>query len=295
MRLHQGGLRVASSLDRGIGSVDLVRESVAGGLPGKRRARPRSGSSSAHGLAPPRPARSPGPHRGRPARWPRPPPAGLTGLPPPRWPGQGCREMLEAAGGVFDFGVCVLHVITFIPSCWAPHDKSDRVRPGSSCHERKCTRTQGITGNRRRDQPTASPRIRACQDTQVRRHTRTPPPQPHPRPHLCLRGAADCHDQHKPTQPAPGRPIPRTVPYEQNPQVRGHINGSRDRTRTYNLPVNSRTLCRLSYAGSTRIRVAHPRRRRDICPARYLPLTLSSRDEYPRGTGGRSCMHHKRA
>jgi hypothetical protein len=25
---------------------------------------------------------------------------------------------------------------------------------------------------------------------------------------------------------------------------------SRDRTRTYNLPVNSRTLCRLSYAGS---------------------------------------------
>src|SRR5271165_4613545 len=25
--------------------------------------------------------------------------------------------------------------------------------------------------------------------------------------------------------------------------------GSRDRTRTYNLPVNSRTLCRLSYAG----------------------------------------------
>ena len=24
---------------------------------------------------------------------------------------------------------------------------------------------------------------------------------------------------------------------------------SRDRTRTYNLPVNSRTLCRLSYAG----------------------------------------------
>jgi hypothetical protein len=28
--------------------------------------------------------------------------------------------------------------------------------------------------------------------------------------------------------------------------------GSRDRTRTYNLPVNSRTLCQLSYAGSRR-------------------------------------------
>src|SRR5439155_14410345 len=40
--------------------------------------------------------------------------------------------------------------------------------------------------------------------------------------------------------------------------------GSRDRTRTYNLPVNSRTLCRLSYAGSTRIRVAHLRRARDV-------------------------------
>jgi hypothetical protein len=112
MRLHQGGLRVASSLDRGIGSIDLVREPVAGGLPGKRRARPRSGSSSAHG---PRRRDLLG-HQGLIAsdllgglghR------AGLTGLPPPRWSGQGCREMLEAAGGVFDFGVCVLHVITF--------------------------------------------------------------------------------------------------------------------------------------------------------------------------------------
>jgi hypothetical protein len=27
--------------------------------------------------------------------------------------------------------------------------------------------------------------------------------------------------------------------------------GSRGRTRTYNLPVNSRTLCQLSYAGSS--------------------------------------------
>ena len=34
------------------------------------------------------------------------------------------------------------------------------------------------------------------------------------------------------------------------PLVRGQETGSRDRTRTYNLPVNSRTLCRLSYAGS---------------------------------------------
>ena len=44
---------------------------------------------------------------------------------------------------------------------------------------------------------------------------------------------------------------------------------SRDRTRTYNLPVNSRTLCRLSYAGPSarralgarlvlRTSVAHP-------------------------------------
>jgi hypothetical protein len=30
-----------------------------------------------------------------------------------------------------------------------------------------------------------------------------------------------------------------------------------------NLPVNSRLLCQLSYAGSTRIRVAHLRRGRD--------------------------------
>jgi hypothetical protein len=31
--------------------------------------------------------------------------------------------------------------------------------------------------------------------------------------------------------------------------VRGQITGSRDRTRTYNLPVNSRLLCQLSYTG----------------------------------------------
>jgi hypothetical protein len=42
---------------------------------------------------------------------------------------------------------------------------SVRVRPGScsTCHKRKCTRTRGITGNRRPDQPNASPRIRVCQ------------------------------------------------------------------------------------------------------------------------------------
>ena len=34
-------------------------------------------------------------------------------------------------------------------------------------------------------------------------------------------------------------------------QVRGLTFGSRAKTRTWNLPVNSRTLCRLSYAGST--------------------------------------------
>ena len=31
----------------------------------------------------------------------------------------------------------------------------------------------GITGNTRRDQSNTNPRIRACQDSQVRRHTRT--------------------------------------------------------------------------------------------------------------------------
>ena len=51
---------------------------------------------------------------------------------------------------------------------------------------------------------------------------------------------------------------------------------SRDRTRTYNLPVNSRTLCRLSYAGSTRVRVAHSERAWDAWPLSYLPFTLPS-------------------
>ena len=60
---------------------------------------------------------------------------------------------------------------------------------------------------------------------------------------------------------------------------------SRDRTRTYNLPVNSRTLCRLSYAGSTRIRVAHPRRRRDAGGAWQAVFIRALPDEYSRVVG----------
>ena len=61
--------------------------------------------------------------------------------------------------------------------------------------------------------------------------------------------------------------------------------GSRDRTRTYNLPVNSRTLCRLSYAGSTRIRVAHLRRTRDA-HGLWRPVLFGARpDEYHRVMG----------
>src|ERR1022692_510844 len=43
---------------------------------------------------------------------------------------------------------------------------------------------------------------------------------------------------------------------------------SRDRTRTYNLPVNSRTLCRLSYAGLPRPITPGPvKLRQDVCAA----------------------------
>jgi alpha-tubulin suppressor-like RCC1 family protein len=65
----------------------------------------------------------------------------------------------------------------------------------------------------------------------------------------------------------------------------GGSDGSRDRTRTYNLPVNSRTLCRLSYAGSTRIRVAHLRWARDA-PGSWRSALFGARpDEYPRVMG----------
>jgi hypothetical protein len=37
-----------------------------------------------------------------------------------------------------------------------------------------------------------------------------------------------------------------------------YYRSSRDRTRTYNLPVNSRTLCRLSYAGPPTRRLGEP-------------------------------------
>jgi hypothetical protein len=51
---------------------------------------------------------------------------------------------------------------------------------------------------------------------------------------------------------------------------------SRDRTRTYNLPVNSRLLCQLSYAGSTRIRVAHSERACDARRVSHLSFTSRS-------------------
>src|SRR5260221_14774053 len=41
--------------------------------------------------------------------------------------------------------------------------------------------------------------------------------------------------------------------------------GSRDRTRTYNLPVNSRTLCQLSYAGSV-VTAARDQRSQVVSP-----------------------------
>src|SRR6202012_2332916 len=79
------------------------------------------------------------------------------------------------------------------------------------------------------------------------------------------------------------------------PLVRGHETGSRDRTRTYNLPVNSRTLCRLSYAGSTRIRVAHLRRTRDA-HGLWRPVFIGARpDEYPRVIGEGHGAHDETA
>ena len=101
--------------------------------------------------------------------------------------------------------------------------------------------------------PNASPRIRVCQDLRVRRHDRghtrlhrSPARAPSSR---SLMKPAGCHDQHKPTHNLRRPTNARDSPYEQNPQVKGISLGSRDRTRTYNLPVNSRTLCQLSYAG----------------------------------------------
>ena len=117
-----------------------------------------------------------------------------------------------------------------------------------------------------------SPKIRACHKT----HNRTRRSRPHPvLPSPAQRGAARCHDQHKLTQPA----------WDRRSSWRSRRNGtpgqkhklcSRDRTRTYNLPVNSRTLCRLSYAGSTRIRVAHSERACDAERASHLPFTSPS-------------------
>ena len=122
-------------------------------------------------------------------------------------------------------------------------------RPGTArqlMSQKQAHQGPDITHDKRRDQTERKPRIRVCQDFRVRRHDRC---------HTRLRRSparasssqslvkpAGCHDQHKPTQPAPPDECPGTVPYEQNPQVKGISLGSRDRTRTYNLPVNRRSV-----------------------------------------------------
>src|SRR5260221_10153206 len=53
--------------------------------------------------------------------------------------------------------------------------------------------------------------------------------------------------------------------------------GSRDRTRTYNLPVNSRTLCQLSYAGSRGRGGAEP-----VTPGRIRAARTRVRHEFTR-------------
>ena len=126
---------------------------------------------------------------------------------------------------------------------------TSRLRPGRSWHNRRCSRDREITGSSRRDPLNTSSRMRHCQEfpgTQAQ-------PQPACRdPAAALwigpREATDRHDQHKLTQPARSRRSPQTVLQEQKPQVRGHKTGSRDRTRTYNLPVNRRPVT----AGSAR-------------------------------------------
>ena len=56
--------------------------------------------------------------------------------------------------------------------------------------------------------------------------------------------------------------------------------GSRDRTRTYNLPVNSRTLCRLSYAGSRGTGGREPASATTL-PGSPARLPLCRRPAYP--------------
>ena len=120
---------------------------------------------------------------------------------------------------------------------------TSRLRPGRSWHNRRCSRDREITGSSRRDPLNTSSRMRHCQEfpgTQAQ-------PQPACRdPAAALwigpREATDRHDQHKLTQSARSRRSPQTVLQEQKLQVRGHKTGSRDRTRTYNLPVNIRPL-----------------------------------------------------
>ena len=97
-----------------------------------------------------------------------------------------------------------------------------RLRPGRSCHNRRCSRDQEITGSSRRDPLNTSSRMRHCQEfpgTQAQ-------PQPAFRDPVAAlwigpREATDRHDQHKLTQPARSRRSPQTVLQEQKPQVRG--------------------------------------------------------------------------
>jgi hypothetical protein len=143
--------------------------------------------------------------------------------------------------------------------------KSIRVQPGSSY--RQARQEAPI---RRASSPSAARPIRRCHiDQEFTNRTlsslnipKPSPLNPHSRPTATRfrpRGPAGhaARPPGLPTVPARGTcgdhgcagtsPLPRSMRLGRSERT---STGSRDRTRTYNLPVNSRTLCRLSYAGS---------------------------------------------
>jgi hypothetical protein len=81
-------------------------------------------------------------------------------------------------------------------------NKSDRVRPGRSCHNRRYNEQPGNHGNSRRNKANSNPRISLCHTLPC---AQACSPGSAVGRHLGPREAADRHDQHKPTQPAPGQ------------------------------------------------------------------------------------------
>ena len=139
------------------------------------------------------------------------------------------------------------------------------------------TRGQGIIGISGEVNRTQVLQPSPATDSPVRKHAHLTPPRPSTSILTKLRTAMINTSQHNLRRATESL---RQSRMNRNRRSEAIYTGSRDRTRTYNLPVNSRTLCRLSYAGSRGTGGAEPASATAL-PGSPAGVPLCRRPAYP--------------